>query len=162
MIYRYMNCSTDGYLARGIRAWYYAFCPMVPICAWYAFSPMVRILARGMHWRMVRIGAWCAFSCSVFLYYVLTHELTHKKISRLMSLEAKMRHIPIGNEDVNWLAEAFDILKFLQFHGTCEVVLSRIRPYSHPISSINNSILIKLNIAFSSHPSIAQSFPMYC
>ena len=73
-----------------------------------------------------------------------------------------MRHIPIGNEDVNWLAEAFDILKFLQFHGTCEVVLSRIRQYSHPISSINNSILIKSNIAFSSHPSIAQSFPTYC
>src|SRR2546423_859223 len=69
---------------------------------------------------------------SVFLYYVLTHELTHKKTSRLMSLDAKMRHIPIGNEDVNWLAEAFDILKFLQFHRTCEVVLCRIRQYSHP------------------------------
>ena len=69
--------------------------------------------------------------CSVFLYYVLTHELTHKKTSRLMSLDAKMRHIPIGNEDVNWLAEAFDILKFLQFHRTCEVVLCRIRQYSH-------------------------------
>ena len=48
-----------------------------------------------------------------------------------MSLDAKMRHIPIGNEDVNWLAEAFDILKFLQFHRTCEVVLCRIRQYSH-------------------------------
>ena len=45
----------------GIRAWYYAFCPMVPICAWYAF-------ARGAHsppryaFSRVRIGAWCAFS----------------------------------------------------------------------------------------------------
>ena len=39
----------------GIRAWYYAFCPMVPICTWYPF-------ARGAFLRVVRIGAWCVFS----------------------------------------------------------------------------------------------------
>ena len=88
MIYRYMNCSTDGYFARGrhshvvlhilphgtnlrvvrIGAWC-AFSRVVHSRVWYAFSRVVRILARGAHsraWyafsRVVRIGAGCAFS----------------------------------------------------------------------------------------------------
>ena len=74
MIYRYMNCSTDGYFARGrhshvvlhilphgtnlrvvrIGAWC-AFSRVVHSRVWYAFSRVVRILARGTHWRVVRI-----------------------------------------------------------------------------------------------------------
>src|SRR5438477_3857165 len=69
MIYRYMNCSTDGYFARG-RHLRVVLCILphgthlrvVRIGAWCAFSPMVRILARGTHWRVVRILARGAFS----------------------------------------------------------------------------------------------------
>src|SRR5437667_12898194 len=81
MIYRYMNCSTDGYFTRGrhshvvlhllphgtmlrvvrIGAWC-AFSRVVHSRVWYAFSRVVRILARGAFSRMVRIGAWCVFS----------------------------------------------------------------------------------------------------
>src|SRR5437667_3034223 len=64
MIYRYMNCSTDGYFARGrhlrvvLRILPHGtHLRVVRIGAWCAFSPMVRILARGAHSR-----AWCAFS----------------------------------------------------------------------------------------------------
>src|SRR5437762_12200927 len=55
----------------GIRMWYYAFCPMVPICAWYA-------LARGAHsppwyafWRVVRIRAWCGFLLCVSMVQLM-------------------------------------------------------------------------------------------
>ena len=76
MIYRYMNCSTDGYFARGRHSRvvlrilpHGTHLRVVRIGAWCAFSPMVRILARGTHWRVVRIlargahsHAWYAFS----------------------------------------------------------------------------------------------------
>ena len=69
MIYRYMNCSTDGYFARGrhlrvvLRILPHGtHLHVVRIGAWCAFSPMVRILARGTHWRLVRILARGAFS----------------------------------------------------------------------------------------------------
>src|SRR5438046_6229580 len=69
MIYRYMNCSTDGYFARG-RHWrvvlrilpHGTHLRVVRIGAWCAFSPMVRILARGTHWRVVHSRVWYAFS----------------------------------------------------------------------------------------------------
>ena len=64
MIYRYMNCSTDGYFARGRHSRvvlrilpHGTHLRVVRIRAWCAFSPTVRILARGAHSR-----AWCAFS----------------------------------------------------------------------------------------------------
>src|SRR5437667_4686969 len=76
MIYRYMNCSTDGYFARGRHSRvvlrilpHGTHLRVVRILphgthsrAWYAlargaFSRVVRILTRGAHSR-----AWCAFS----------------------------------------------------------------------------------------------------
>src|SRR5204862_4443378 len=69
MIYRYMNCSTDGYFARGRHSRvvlrilpHGTHLRVVRIRAWCAFSPTVRILARGTHWRVVRILARVAFS----------------------------------------------------------------------------------------------------
>ena len=64
MIYRYMNCSTDGYFARGRHSRvvlrilpHGTHLRVVRICAWCAFSPMVRILARGTYLRVVRLAA---------------------------------------------------------------------------------------------------------
>ncbi len=76
MIYRYMNCSTDGYFARGRHSRVVlrilphgthlrvvrilargAFSRVVRIGAWCVFSPMVRILARGTYLRVVRLAA---------------------------------------------------------------------------------------------------------
>ena len=63
MIYRYMNCSTDGYFARGRHSREVrilargAFSRVVRIGAWCVFSPMVRILARGTYLRVVRLAA---------------------------------------------------------------------------------------------------------
>ena len=69
MIYRYMNCSTDGYFTRGRHSRvvlrilpHGTHLRVVRICAWCAFSPTVRILARGAFSRVVRIRAWCVFS----------------------------------------------------------------------------------------------------
>src|SRR5947207_9775852 len=76
MIYRYMNCSTDGYFTRGRHSRvvlrilpHGTHLRVVRIGAWCAFSPMVRILARGAHsraWCILACGthshAWCAFS----------------------------------------------------------------------------------------------------
>ena len=64
MIYRYMNCSTDGYFARGRHSRvvlrilpHGTHLRVVRIGAWCAFSPMVRILARGTYLRVVRLAA---------------------------------------------------------------------------------------------------------
>ena len=64
MIYRYMNCSTDGYFARGRHSRvvlrilpHGTHLRMVRIRAWCAFSPTVRILARGTYLRVVRLAA---------------------------------------------------------------------------------------------------------
>jgi len=98
MIYRYMNCSTDRYFARGrhsrvvlrilphgthlrvvrIGAWC-AFSRVVHSRVWYAFSRVVRILARGAFSRVVRIGAWCVFSPMV---RILAHG-TYLRVVRL-------------------------------------------------------------------------------
>src|SRR5205809_4522417 len=82
MIYRYMNCSTDGYFARGRHSRvvlrilpHGTHLRVVRILphgthsrAWYAFSRVVRILARGAHsraWYALARGAysppWYAF-----------------------------------------------------------------------------------------------------
>src|SRR5213078_2037598 len=64
MIYRYMNCSTDGYFARGRHS-----CVVLRILPHGTHLRVVRILMHDTHWRVVRIlprgahsRAWCAFS----------------------------------------------------------------------------------------------------
>ena len=74
MIYRYMNCSTDGYFARGRHSRV-----VLRILPHGTHLRVVRILARGAFSRVVRIGAWCVFSPMV---RILAHG-TYLRVVRL-------------------------------------------------------------------------------
>src|SRR5437762_10720080 len=65
----------------GIRAWYYAFCPMVLICTWYTFS------------RVIRIGVWRIFSCVVHSRVCYTYSHTWYTFSHVICIGDAHSHV---------------------------------------------------------------------